>query len=61
MVIAVFINDEGSECYLWADDYFSEYSEEEKAKYHTIIVYDEERNEKLYEKINGKVLLSKDE
>lgn len=61
MVIAVFANDEGSKVYVWDSDYLCEYSEEEKAQYHTIIIFDEERDEKLYEKINGKVLLSKED
>lgn len=58
MVIAVFINDKGSKVYLWDSDYLCEYSEAERAEYHTIIIYDEETNKKLYEKINGKELIS---
>ena len=57
MVIAVFINDKGSSVYVWDSDYICEYSEEERAAYHTIIVYDEENDKKLYEKINGKIFL----
>lgn len=61
MVIAVFINDEGSNVYVWDSDYLCEYSEEEKAKYHTIIIFNEESDTKLYEKINGKELISEKE
>lgn len=45
----------------FASDYLCEYSEEEKAQYHTIIVFDAEYDKKRYEKINGKVLLSEDD
>ncbi len=61
MIIAVFVNDEGSKVYVWDSDYLCEYSEEEKAQYHTIIVFDAEYDKKRYEKINGKVLLSEDD
>lgn len=57
MVIAVFINDKGSSVYVWDSNYICEYSDEEREAYHTIIVFDEESDKKLYEKINGKILL----
>ena len=60
MIIAVFINDEGSKVYMWDSDYLCEYSEEERAQYHTIVVFDEESDKKLYEKINGKELVSEE-
>lgn len=56
-MVAVFINDNGSQVFMWDSNYICECSEEERAKYHTIIVYDEEIDKKLYEKINGRVLL----
>ena len=57
MVIAVFINDEGSSVFIWDSNYICEYSNEERAAYHTIVVYKEDIDKKLYEKINGKILL----
>ena len=57
MVIAVFINDEGSSVFIWDSNYICEYSNEERAAYHTIVVYNEDIDKKLYEKINGKILL----
>lgn len=57
MVIAIFINDEGSSVFIWDSNYICEYSDEEIAAYHTIVVYNGEVDKKLYEKINGKILL----
>lgn len=54
MVIAVFINDKGSSVYVWDSNYICEYSEEERAAYHTIIVYDEEDDKNCTRRLTGR-------
>ncbi|HRF69870.1 MAG TPA: hypothetical protein PKV66_00400 [Candidatus Pelethenecus sp.] len=58
MIIAVFINEKGSNVFVWDSNYISEYSQEEMEQYHTIIVYDDEADKKLYEKIYGEILIN---